>query len=106
MKKREKSNRRSKKESLKEEKMITAGKKAKNLKRRRNWYWFFRSFRLTFVFVFCICLLVFGLLKGYQQMQLMSFGKDIEIFKVEDGQFYIVEKTPGELIEDIIDAFK
>ncbi len=36
---------------------------------------FFRSLKISLVFLFCLCILVAGLMITYEQMQIISFGE-------------------------------
>lgn len=44
----------------------------KNKKQRTR---FFRSLKISLVLLFCLCILVAGLMITYEQMQIISFGE-------------------------------
>lgn len=64
----------------------------RNNKRRLRFYWFFRSFKVTGVILFCSILLSLGFLEGYARMESKITGETIQLIENKNSRIYILNK--------------
>ena len=62
----------------------------KSAKKRRNIYWFFRSFIFTTVILFCVLSLVVGISECYVKMENQKNGSAIQIIEIKDGNVFVM----------------
>lgn len=60
----------------------------KNTKQRTR---FFRSLKISSILLFCLCILVAGLMITYEQMQIISFGEYKKAIEFGPGYFRFLD---------------
>ena len=61
-------------------------------KRNLKVYWFFRSFAISAVLVFCTVFLILGFLVGYARMESKITGKTVKVAEIKSGKIYLLNK--------------
>ena len=64
----------------------------RNKKRKFKFYWFFRSFKVTCIILFCSILLSLGFLEGYARMESKITGDRIELIENKNDRFYLLNR--------------
>lgn len=58
---------------------------------KKNRKLFFRSFKITTILLFCICLLTFGCFKAYEGMQKIGYGEYKNAIEISNTEFRILD---------------